>query len=73
MNKPRKYNYYRVIQGNYGYGWEDVSQYETNSQYITAHYNKDVKHDLIEYIASGIGSYRVIKRRELNTTNCEAI
>lgn len=27
-----KYNYVNVIQQHYGQGWEDVSQYEANSQ-----------------------------------------
>ena len=29
--KKLKYRYVAVIQGNYGQGWEDVSEYETNS------------------------------------------
>ncbi len=29
--KTTKYNYLAVIQQNYGQGWEDVSEYETNS------------------------------------------
>ena len=33
--KTNKYNYLKVIQQNYGQGWEDVSEYETNSQGIT--------------------------------------
>jgi len=28
-----KYNYMADIQQHYGQGWEDVSTYETNSQY----------------------------------------
>jgi len=31
--KANKYNYCKVIQQHFGaYGWEDVSQYETNSK-----------------------------------------
>jgi len=29
--KTNKYTYLKVIQQNYGQGWEDVSEYETNS------------------------------------------
>lgn len=25
MNKPNKYTYLKVVQGNYGKGWEDVT------------------------------------------------
>ena len=32
QKKQNKYNYMNVIQQNYGYGWEDVSEYEANSQ-----------------------------------------
>lgn len=30
--KTNKYTYLKVIQQNYGQGFEDVSKYETNSQ-----------------------------------------
>lgn len=59
-----KYKYIKVIQQNYGQGWEDCSEYETNSSYIT----KDkglLKHDLKEYNLLGYPT-RVIKRKELN-------
>lgn len=63
-NKMNKYNYYKVIQGNYGYGWEDVDYHASNSQGMAID-NKTLKHNLKEYRASGIGSYRVIFRKEL--------
>ena len=31
-SKKTKYSYFKVIQGNYGYGWEDLVSYRTNSQ-----------------------------------------
>ena len=61
--KTNKYTYLKVIQQNYGQGWEDVSEYETNSQFIT----KDrelLKHDLKEYRLTGYPT-RVIQRKEL--------
>ena len=57
--KTNKYSYIKVIQGNYGYGWEDVSEYDK------AAFNT-VKNDLKEYRLSNTGSYRVINRRILN-------
>ena len=57
--KQTKYRYVKVIQGNFGYGWEDVSQYD-KQEFST------VKNDLKEYRASNTGVYRVIDRRRLN-------
>lgn len=63
MKQKNELVYY--IQGNYGYGWEDVSGYPMGyrqkdfcEQYTL------LKHDLKEYRASGQGVYRVIKRYE---------
>ena len=55
----------KIIQGNYGYGWEDVSYYPLG--YRQCNYSEQMKllkHDLAEYRASGHGSYRVIDRYE---------
>ena len=61
-----KYTYYKVIQQNYGYGWDDVSFYETDSSYYAPKSERDLlKHDLNEY--STLAPSRVIYRRELNT------
>jgi hypothetical protein len=63
--KTNKYNYFKVIQQNYGQGFEDVSEYQTNSQGIT----KDrelLKHDLKEYRLMGYPT-RVVQRKMLNT------
>ena len=57
--KQTKYNYVKVIQGNFGYGWEDVSEYDKQDYHL-------VKNDLKEYRLSNIGVYRVIGRRILN-------
>lgn len=57
--KQTKYSYVKVIQGNYGYGWEDVSEYD-KQEFST------VKNDLKEYRLSNTGAYRVIDRRVLN-------
>ena len=57
--KQTKYNYVKVIQGNFGYGREDVSEYN-KKEFAT------VKNDLKEYRLSNTGAYRVIDRRVLN-------
>lgn len=59
--KKNKYCYLWVIQGFFGYGWEDVSEYD-KSEYSYL----DVRHDLQEYRISSNHAYRIIKRRELN-------
>jgi len=68
--RTNKYNYLKVIQQNYGQGWEDVSEYETNSQGegLEIHDNKDslLTHDLREYKLTGYAT-RVINRKELKS------
>jgi hypothetical protein len=80
--RENKYSYLKVIQQNYGYGWEDVSEYICNSQYIPEELSDKVlinskgreyketllRHDLREYCLTGY-STRVIKRKELNKDN----
>ena len=36
-----KYNYYIILQGNYGYGWEDISDIELMNQ-IKKQQQKDI-------------------------------
>ena len=57
--KQTKYKYVKVIQGYFGQGWEDVSEYD-KSGFI------QLKNDLKEYRLSNTGAYRVIDRRVLN-------
>ena len=57
--KQNKYRYLKLIQGNFGYGWDDVSEYDKQDFSL-------VKNDLKEYRLSNAGSYRVINRRILN-------
>ena len=57
--RQNKYSYVKVIQGNYGYGWEDVCEYDKQDYSL-------VKNDLKEYRLSNTGVYRVIARRVLN-------
>jgi len=66
--KANKYKYLKVIQQHYNQGWEDVSEYETNSQGTPKEFEKDGKsllsHDLKEYRRTGYAT-RVVKRKEL--------
>ena len=57
--KQNKYSYVKVIQGNFGHGWEDVCEYD-KQEFTT------VRKDLKEYRLSNTGVYRVIDRRILN-------
>lgn len=74
-----KYNYLKVIQQSTGQGWEDVSEYECDSQFRNFEksgsfrinkYGRKVEislitYDLAEYRLMGYPT-RLIKRRELN-------
>ncbi len=73
--KANKYNYIKVIQQNYGQGWEDVSEYEATSQGAAIEPSDKLSpkgrkeslfmHDLREYSFMGY-STRSIFRKELN-------
>lgn len=66
--KARKYTYYKIIQGNYGHGWNDEGFHECDSTgFISTKEGRDaLKDNLKAYRENGGGSYRVIKRKELN-------
>ena len=59
--KQRKYKYLLVIQGNYGRGWEDESEYDSN----IPDERKQAYDDLHEYNMTA-GGHRLIRRRVLN-------
>jgi lipopolysaccharide assembly outer membrane protein LptD (OstA) len=64
---PKKYNYYKVIQGNYGYGWHDEDFHETNASFeFASKEDKELfKANYRAYRENCGGGYRIIKRREL--------
>jgi len=66
MAKQNKYNYLKVIQQHFGEGctWEDVSEYEADSQGF-AKDRKLLMHDVKEYRLTGYAT-RIIFRKELN-------
>lgn len=75
MKTTNKYQYNRVIQKNYGQGWEDVSEYESNSSFTKLEQSDKLNpkgktesllsHDLREYRLLGYAT-RVINRKSLN-------
>lgn len=56
--KRNKYVYLYVVQGSYGFGWEDLTQSESR---------KEARANLKDYRQNQPGAYRLIFRRELNT------
>lgn len=56
-----KYTYYKVLQSNSGYGWDDEVFYDKSDKEQTNELREDIK----AYRAEGIRT-RVIERRELN-------
>lgn len=63
----KKYTYYKVIQGNYGFGWDDEDFHECNSAFRPL--NRQLLRDnLMTYRVNGGGDYRVVKRRELTNS-----
>ena len=64
MKKQNKYSYLTVLQGNYGYGWDDLMQWDNSkddlifrsSREHLAWYRQNEKQAL----------HRIVKRRELN-------
>lgn len=78
--KNTKYEYAKVIQQNYGFGWEDNSQYTANSMGVTTDMSgvfitskngvkrelSALTNDLREYRLTGYPT-RVIFRKTLKT------
>lgn len=60
-----KYTYYKVIQTNSGYGWDDDDFHETTSDYLTKD-RKVYKENLKAYHDNFEGAIRTINRREVN-------
>lgn len=66
MKRAKKYDYYKVIQGNYSHGFDDEDFHETDS----TGYPKNralLRENLKAYRENGGGIYRVIFRRVLKT------
>ena len=60
-----KYTYYKIIQTNSGYGWDDDDFHEADSMGFPKDY-KAFKENYKAYKDNFIGGIRTIVRRELN-------
>ena len=58
-----KYEYLKVIQKDYGFGFEDLTAYVVNSQGYGS--RKEILADLKAYRENEGGFFRVIFRREI--------
>jgi len=69
LTKPKRFTYLKVIQQNYGQGWEDVSQYDVFStgQPKNIADRQLIIHDVKEYRLMGYPT-RVIFRKEKNNS-----
>ena len=59
--RPTKYLYLYVLQGQYGYGWEDL----TAEDKADTGARKRIREALKDYRANEGCAYRIIQRREL--------
>jgi hypothetical protein len=78
--RTKKNNYYLVIQQNYGYGWEDNSQYicksdgtptELSGKFRETKSGLKIpislyKHDLMEYIKTGYNTRTICRKEPIN-------
>lgn len=60
--KKCKYIYWRILQQNSGYGWDDIEHFDLHESTL-----KERKQTALEYIQNMPNcSYRWVDRRELN-------
>jgi hypothetical protein len=58
--KPRKFDYFIILQGHYGRGWEDLCAADDDAQGLCV-----IRQHRREYRDNEGGSYRIIRRRVL--------
>ncbi len=63
IKKQPKWIYLKVIQADYGYGWDDIGFYHTNDRQDMA----EMRGDLRSYRENEPASFRIINRRVPNT------
>lgn len=61
----KKYTYYRVIQANHGYGWDDEDFHESDSSGHPLDYAA-YRTNVMAYIENCKAPIRTVIRRELN-------
>ncbi len=71
MKTSNKYEYYKVIQQNWGNGWDDVDQYWSNSkgELLNPADIRAFKDNLKAYRLNQPVPTRVVFRKELKTVN----
>ena len=66
--KTNKYNYFVVIQQNWGSGWDDVDFYETNSGFEMDKETRNAfKENIQLYRSEQAAPVRTIHRKELKS------
>lgn len=74
--KKNKYEYYFIVQGYYGCGWEDLDEVDKKERYVfpanqlTCNALKYAQWLLQEYRFAYPGPYRIISRR-IRNADCE--
>jgi len=71
MKTANKYEYYKVIQQNWGNGWDDVDFNPVNSNgcFYTKEDRELFKHNLKQYRENQTAPVRTVFRKELKTVN----
>lgn len=59
-----KYNYLTVLQGNYGYGWDDLMSWDGKKDDLVFRSSREHLHWYRQNEKQS--SHRIIKRREIN-------
>lgn len=63
MKTSTKYQYEKIIQQNYGDGWEDVSSYDCNSQGVQTKEERNLlKNDIKEYVLTGYATRSIFRK-----------
>ncbi len=63
VKDDKKYKYIKVLQGNYGYGWDDLVEYENPDD---EEVRKEIKEDWKSYQENEVEyPHRIIQRRVL--------
>jgi hypothetical protein len=63
MKKVKKYCYLHVLQGNYGFGWEDLTAEDKSSPFAWSR----IKRNKMDYLLNAPCPLRIITRREALT------
>lgn len=65
MSKQNKYSYLVVLQGNYGYGWDDLMTWDKNKDELS--FRSSREHLKWYRQNEKQATHRIVHRRVLNT------